>query len=219
MTRGSSSSAVIGHRKDPVVAGLDLLTTSERDADRIAHALCAALAGRGATEVTVATHWAQVGELRHVALTVESSAVQPAALWEVLAAASGPHPADPAPEPAREGRLLGDQYTGPPELRPSLDAAVDAHLTRGSGRVVVFTGCEGLVGTLTVGEILSTSAIDRVNVLASSAADRQTLLVTRDFVRARWTGGELVLDTQPAAGGTLVPFETPFPTPCCAYHS
>jgi hypothetical protein len=39
----------------------------------------------------------------------------------------------------------------------------------------------------------------------------------RDHARPRSVDGESVLDAP--AGGTLVPFETPNPTPCCADHA
>ncbi|MFJ4620315.1 hypothetical protein [Streptomyces sp. NPDC088812] len=42
-------------------------------------------------------------------------------------------------------------------------------------------------------------------------------LVTRDHVRPQWHDGEPVLTAMPV-GGTLVPFEVPDPTPCCADH-
>ncbi|MGC0429432.1 hypothetical protein RKD32_005787 [Streptomyces sp. SAI-195] len=45
-----------------------------------------------------------------------------------------------------------------------------------------------------------------------------TRLVTRDHVRPHWQDGRLVLAAMPAVGGTLVPFEDPDPTPCCADH-
>ncbi|WP_337191951.1 hypothetical protein [Streptomyces sp. HUCO-GS316] len=45
-----------------------------------------------------------------------------------------------------------------------------------------------------------------------------TRLVTGNHVRPQWQNGELVLAAMPAAGGTLVPFEVPYPTPCCADH-
>ncbi|MFI5895483.1 hypothetical protein ACIA5D_35850 [Actinoplanes sp. NPDC051513] len=100
------------------------------------------------------------------------------------------------------------------ELRPAAAAA----LTGKFGRAVIFPGVDQLVGTLTVGEILSLSAIDKVEVLGSGAADESQRLDTCDFVRPQFRFGELVLTTTPAAGGLLVPFETRYPTPCCADH-
>ncbi|MEV5729051.1 MULTISPECIES: hypothetical protein [Streptomyces] len=87
------------------------------------------------------------------------------------------------------------------------------------GRAVLFPGADGLTGTLTVAELLSRSAIDRVSVLgAGGSPDPETPLVTRDHVRPQWQRGELVLTVMPAAGGRLTPFEVPDPTPCCADH-
>ncbi|MFF3499643.1 hypothetical protein [Streptomyces sp. NPDC003247] len=87
------------------------------------------------------------------------------------------------------------------------------------GRAVLYPGADALRGTMTVAEVLSVSAIDRVTVLG--AAERpapDARLVTRDHVRPQWHDGELVLTAMPAVGGTLVPFEVPDPTPCCADH-
>ncbi|MFK3983977.1 hypothetical protein ACI2K4_26870 [Micromonospora sp. NPDC050397] len=106
----------------------------------------------------------------------------------------------------------------PVELRDAATAAAAEHATRRSGRAVYFTGVERLVGTVTVGELLAWSAIDRVAVLGGSPAEQETRIQTRDFVRPQWQHGELVLTTQPARGGVLVPFEMPDPTPCCADH-
>lgn len=95
---------------------------------------------------------------------------------------------------------------------------LERHRDRSSGRAVVFPGSTTLVGTLTVADVLADTRIDRVRVLGAAEADPGTLLLTRGFVRPRWTNGELVLHVQPAIGGVLVPFETPDPTPCCAAH-
>ncbi|MFF5515651.1 hypothetical protein [Streptomyces coeruleorubidus] len=87
------------------------------------------------------------------------------------------------------------------------------------GRAVLYPGVTSLTGTLTVADVLSRSAIDRVTVLGTP--DRPgpgTPLATRDHVRPQWQDGALVLTAMPAAGGTLVPFEVPDPTPCCADH-
>ena len=195
-----------------LVAGIDLLTTRESDADGLAQAFAAELTAQGATAVTVATHWARVGELRHVALSLGAADIDADAVWSILCNALRPGADDSV------GIALGARYLGPPQLRDVADAAVVAHLTRGSGRVAVFPGSAELTGTVTVAQVLASSAIDRLHVLAAADADPEALLVTRDHLRPRWVNGELVLDVQPAAGGTLVPFETPNPTPCCAEH-
>ncbi|MGW5639490.1 hypothetical protein ACWEWQ_32575, partial [Streptomyces sp. NPDC003832] len=62
---------------------------------------------------------------------------------------------------------------------------------------------------------------NRSAVGAMGAADPpapSARLTTREHVRPHWQSGTLVLTAMPAAGGTLVPFEVPEPTPCCADH-
>ncbi|MEV6250971.1 hypothetical protein AB0M38_33095 [Streptomyces sp. NPDC051742] len=88
------------------------------------------------------------------------------------------------------------------------------------GRAVLYPGAAALTGTLTVTDVLSRSAIDRVTVLGSpDPPPPGTRLVTNGHVRPQLTvEGELVLAAMPAAGGVLVPFEMPDPTPCCADH-
>ncbi|MGW0647820.1 hypothetical protein ACWD4T_03285 [Streptomyces umbrinus] len=87
------------------------------------------------------------------------------------------------------------------------------------GRAVVYPGSAALTGTVTVAELLSGSAIDRVTVLGSAGEPPpDQRVVTRDHVRPQWQDGELVLTLMPAVGGVLVPFEVPDPTPCCADH-
>ncbi|MFH9618598.1 hypothetical protein [Streptomyces pratensis] len=88
-----------------------------------------------------------------------------------------------------------------------------------AGRAVLYPGAAALTGTLTVAELVGRSAIERVRVLGTAdRPDPATRLVTREFVRPQWQDGELVLAAMPAVGGTLVPFEVPDPTPCCADH-
>ncbi|GAA2408103.1 hypothetical protein GCM10010420_40330 [Streptomyces glaucosporus] len=104
-------------------------------------------------------------------------------------------------------RLTAEGY----EVRPG---APDA-----AGRAVLYPGARELTGTLTVADLLSRSAIDRVTVLgAPGAPPPHQRISTRGHVRPQWRDGELVLAAMPAAGGTLVPFEVPDPTPCCADH-
>ncbi|MFI9612310.1 hypothetical protein ACIHCM_11635 [Streptomyces sp. NPDC052023] len=94
------------------------------------------------------------------------------------------------------------------------DGAPDA-----AGRAVLYPGMAHLTGTLSIAELLSRSAIDSVTVLGTTGPPAgETPVVTRDHVRPQWQGGALVLTVQPAAGGTLTPFEVPDPTPCCADH-
>ncbi|MDT0392874.1 hypothetical protein [Streptomyces dubilierae] len=87
------------------------------------------------------------------------------------------------------------------------------------GRAVLYPGAASLTGTMTVAELLSRSAIDRVTVLGTPERPAPgTPLATRDHVRPQWQDGALVLTAMPAMGGALVPFEVPDPTPCCADH-
>jgi len=102
----------------------------------------------------------------------------------------------------------------PAELQPAAAEAAAGKF----GRAVVFPGSPDLTGTLTVGDVLARSAIDRVEVLGSGVAPAEQTLDTRDFVRPQFRGDDLVLVSMPAVGGVLVPFETRDPTPCCADH-
>ncbi len=87
------------------------------------------------------------------------------------------------------------------------------------GRAGVYPGAAGLTGTVTIAELLASSAISRVVVLGTTDEPPPTqAVVTRDHVRPQWQDGELVLTLMPAVGGVLVPFEVPDPTPCCADH-
>ncbi|WP_243755143.1 hypothetical protein [Paractinoplanes brasiliensis] len=104
------------------------------------------------------------------------------------------------------------------ETADDLRAGADAAAAGRFGRAVVFPGSSGLTGRLTVAELLERTAIDRVEILGSGAADPGQIVDTRDFVRPQYRGDDLVLVTMPAAGGVLVPFETRDPTPCCADH-
>ncbi|WP_405534825.1 hypothetical protein OG787_08875 [Streptomyces sp. NBC_00075] len=115
-------------------------------------------------------------------------------------------PSEPLQRTAEE-RLMALGY----EVTPGVPDAV--------GRAVLYPGVSSLTGTLTVAQLLEHSAIDRVTVLGTrDQLAPDTLLVTRDHVRPQWLDGELVLTVMPAVGGTLVPFEVPEPTPCCADH-
>jgi len=115
-------------------------------------------------------------------------------------------PSEPLPSTVRE-RLAARGH----EVRDGLPDP--------AGRAVLYPGAAAVTATLTVAQLLTRSAIDRVTVLGAPGPPAPgTLLVTRDHVRPQWRDGELVLTTMPAAGGVLVPFEVPEPTPCCADH-
>lgn len=98
-------------------------------------------------------------------------------------------------------------------------AAASEHRTRRSGRAAYFPGINRLAGALPVRDVLAWSSIERVSVLIGGDADPDTVLQTRNFLRPRWQDGQLVLAVQEGPHGTLVPFEVPKPTPCCADHT
>ncbi|WP_328505840.1 hypothetical protein [Streptomyces sp. NBC_00391] len=113
-------------------------------------------------------------------------------------------PSEPLPRTAPE-RLTARGY----EVSPGIPDPM--------GRAVLYPGVSSLTGTLTIAELLSRSAIARVTVLGAPGPPApENELATRDHVRPHWHEGELVLTALPAAGGVLVPFEVPDPTPCCA---
>jgi len=201
-----------------LLAGLDLLTERERHADALALVLAAGLVEAGGQAVTVGTHAARLGDLGHVALVVEVAGLDADAVARLVRSAADQQGV-PTPGPPQRGLLVGPDFTGSAALLPVLRDAVEAQRRRSSGRAVVFPGSAGLTGTTTVAAVVAGSSIDRVQVIGAAAVDPVTPLVTRDFVRPLWVGGELVLHTQPAVGGVLVPFETPDPTPCCAAHA
>ena len=191
-----------------LVVGLDLEHVDERRADHELLGLVRSLPERAVA--VAATHWAQLGERPHVALSLELVDPRPRALPQLLQRLPE---LGPRWSVALEGEVQGD-----PALAAAAQAARSAHLERRSGRAVHFRGVGALVGTLTVREVLERSAVDRVRVLTAGDAAADAPVDTRDHVRPTWQGGELVLLTQPAAGGTLVPFESPTPTPCCVDH-
>jgi hypothetical protein len=188
-----------------LVVGLDLEHLNERRADHDLLALVRSLPD-GAV-AAAATHWAQLGERPHVALSMELAGTDADGLLQLL---SGLAP--------RWSLALAGEVHGDPALAAPAEAARTAHADRRSGRAVHFPGAGLLVGTLAVREVLERSAVDRVCVLTAGDAAPDAAVVTREHVRPTWQGGELVLLTQPAVGGTLVPFETPDPTPCCVDH-
>lgn len=106
----------------------------------------------------------------------------------------------------------------PARFAAAAEHARAEHAARRSGRAVRYPGCERLTGLLTVAELLTTSAIDRVTVLGGAPADPATVIDTRGFVRPQWSDGLLTLVAAPAPGGRIAPFEVPNPTPCCAQH-
>lgn len=93
--------------------------------------------------------------------------------------------------------------------------ALAAAATETSGRLVHFDGADALVGRLTVADVLARSAVDEVVVVGGLPHDGATVVDTRGFVRPRVEAGRVTLLVQPAAGGTVVPFEREHPHRCC----
>jgi len=96
--------------------------------------------------------------------------------------------------------------------------ALEHHLARTGGRLVVFPGSDLLVGTMTVADLLEVSAVDEVVGIGAQPVDPATPCDTQSFVRPTFDEGVVRLLVRPAAGGRVIPFEQPNPTPCCAEH-
>jgi hypothetical protein len=189
----------------PYVVGVDTgLSGALRAADHLLRELSVEL---GLPEGTLGcTHLVREGR-PHIALSFSAPSERAArAAWRRLT--------------DREfGAALGAELHGPAELAAGAARAAAEHTTRTAGRAVLYPGAAALTGTVTVARLLAGSAVDRVTVLgAPDGPGPDQRVVTRDHVRPEWRDGHLVLTAMPAAGGTLVPFEVPDPTPCCADH-
>ena len=214
MSTSSTATPVAGDGlASSLVAGVVLGTTIERHTDSVVGDLVDRLSpSMSTTDVMVATHWIPVGDRQRSCLSVQLPSGDVALAWRTLLAAL------PSGVDTALACCLGERHTGPDDLWDAAGAAAHAHAVRSSGRAVHFPGASSLVGTMSVREMLVASSIDQVRVLAAGEADPDMLVITRDHVRPLWSRGQLVLFTQPAAGETLVPFESPNPTPCCAAH-
>ena len=112
---------------------------------------------------------------------------------------------------------LGDRSHGPAEAAAF---AAAEHAARRSGRAVLYAGVDRLTGTVTVADLLNSTAIDQLRVVGAplTTPAPTTPILTQDHVRPEWHEGRLILAVVPAVGNTLAPFEVPNPTPCCADH-
>jgi hypothetical protein len=77
---------------------------------------------------------------------------------------------------------------------------------REGGRAFRFPGQDALRGSLTVRDMVASSAIDRVVGIGCAVTD-DTVVDTRDHVRPVYAEGVLTLHVTPAAAGTVVPLE------------
>jgi hypothetical protein len=210
MTEQTTASTTGSGLAPAPVAALDVLARTLSDVDGVAHALVRALQSLGALDVVIASHVVQSGHAPHQVATVSALDLEPSEVEATLRQVGSDFDVS---------AVLGVRdFDGPSELRDGLEEAVAAHRSRTVGRVVVFPGDHVLLGTVSVADVTLWSDIDRVELVTGGPVDAGIPLVTRDFLRPRWDAGALVLHVQPAAGGTVVPFETPSPTPCCADH-
>lgn len=196
-----------------LVAGVLLSTRTERAADDLAHRLAARLdMPAAAADITAASHSVHVNGMPISCLSVEILTDDPDTIWRMLLEAL------PTGHERPPALCVGNRRAGPDDLHRAAVAAAQAHRTQSSGRAIHFPGVSILKGTMSVRDIVTSSAIDSVRVLAGGEADPHLPVMTRDHVRPLWCHGQLVLFAQPAVGGMLVPFESPTPTPCCADH-
>jgi hypothetical protein len=114
--------------------------------------------------------------------------------------------------------LSHEQPSASSALTDGLELATAEAFARTGGRAVRFPGWDSIVGTPTVAHVLSTSAIDQLEVLGGQPAEDTDVLHSRDFVRPLWRHGRLVLPVLPSGAGAVAPFEVPNPTPCCGEH-
>lgn len=213
MTSRGTRPATVAAPSAVTVLGVDLVARSLADADHTALRLAGALRDVGYWDLFVATHWIPSEDGSHAALSVSAGALDGARAWTDLLEAL--HQADAAVRAV----VAGARGSGPPDAQAAALRVAGAHRRRSAGRLVYFPGCRDIAEHTTVSAALSGSAITRVRVLGGSDADRGSRLNTRGHLRPVWTDGQLELTVQPAAGHTLVPFESPNPTPCCADHT
>ncbi|MFE3826550.1 hypothetical protein [Streptomyces sp. NPDC059092] len=190
------------------VIGVDAATAGLSDADHLARALAGELALPDAA--SVGTHVVRAGRPRLALSLSLPDAATAAEVWRALTGRAEPGPV---------GLAFGERRHGPAELSEGAAHAVAERTERGAGRAVLFPGADALTGTVGVGELLAASAVDEVALLGTAGpVDGARRIMTRDHLRPEWREGRLVLTVMEAAGGVLVPFEVPDPTPCCADH-
>jgi hypothetical protein len=177
-----------------------------------------------------AVHTGVPGVGRVVGLDLDHDSVKAAEHWLHDLVHRLGHPADliacthlvyvPHPHVAVSLSSLPDGAELPPGGQDPEGArtAAEEHEARSAGRAVHYPGVDLLTGSLTVGEAIERSAIERIVMIGGADAPPETVLHTLDYVRPMWKDGKLTLVTRPGPEGSLVPFELQNPTPCCADH-
>lgn len=209
---------------DTVVLGVDLGFGDELDAEgTVARAYERLISAGFGDRCWICTYAVDLPAPRHAAFAVsvvgdrgsvreaalDAFAPEPAALLPVGHHRRGPAYVEPvvfvAGVPEDDPRCAGAV------------AAVAAHQARSSGRAVIYPGSGRMRGTVTVADVLRT-AIEDVTNLGGHPVVPDDVVLTRDFVRPRWSGDRLVLHVLPGPGGAFVPFEEPDPHRCCEDH-
>jgi len=198
----------VPHVVQRTVLGMDSQLTGTGAVDHVLAGLADALP----VGAVACTHLVRDGH-PHVSVSVDVPGGVGPAVVDVVAAAFGHRPLVVELLDDDDVRIShGDAPAG-------ARVAVSEALTGSAGRAVLFPGSGALMGEVTVSTVLTRSAVDRVVDLTGADVDTAMTVRTRDFVRPRRVGRRLELTVQPARGGTVVPFEDPDPTPCCAAHA
>ena len=171
-------------------------------------AVDAALAGSGAAADLVLTH-------------VDRSA--PAARTGVSLRLAG-EPADPGATRAALVRGLGGPVLVDPagddeRSAPARTALREADGGTG-GRAVRFPGSAAVSGRVSVGQLLTATAIDAVVGVGVPVGEGDVVDTGSGFLRPQLSGGRLTLLVEPAVGGVLKPVEVEDAArhQCCGGH-
>lgn len=189
-----------------MIVGFDADLRRVREAEHLLEELGELL--RLPVDAPACTHFVRIGDPR-VAISVDLDSQFGPESWEGL-------PQGVAA--AFDGSSVGSSVGSPQGAARAAVAAAE-HAARNGGRAIRFRGSDALHARLRVVDLLATTGIDAVTVVGTAGeATPDAMLDTRGYVRPVWITGRLVLQTAPAAGGLLVPFELRNPTPCCAAH-
>jgi hypothetical protein len=199
------------------VIGVDAGSANLKEADHLIHRLMDQLALPPGT--LACSHLVRTAPRHRTAISLALPDPATAdAIWDRLVVLLA------GPDQPTTAAALSDRAYGPPEAAFSAAQAASEHSRKQGGRAVVYPGVQHMTGTVTVAEVLTGTAIDRITVLGTPpddprGPDGSVRVTTRDHVRPEWRDEQLVLTLTPAPRGMLAPFEVPNPTPCCADHS